>query len=211
MLMSELRSNIVKWFKRVESSETFDHQSHLAISTVEITVSLLIFGVLCGCVLQTRDMIQQNQARALMDKASQIQAGVIAYKDTHQVWPGSQSSTSDHPQSDHSQSDTYRSEAVIIEHLYEAGYLTNIPITYSDHPECHDGVCLENGFGDWLTVNSSAEGYEINLGELPTRVFHLMDERFDDGVIHSGAIRARSLSGQEQCVDSTCLYTVSIK
>lgn len=167
-----------------------DHPE-LGISVFETSVLLLVVGIACGVFFKGREMVHHAQASALMDRVTEVQAAWYAFNDRFGAAPGDSAPNGN----GNGQIDTAVESANLWSHLFQAGYLTQVPIEGGAF--CTDTACLSNGFGGYMQVRWDGNNHQLHTGMgIPVQILAALDTRYDDGLPLSGMVQ---VSDSNQC------------
>jgi prepilin-type N-terminal cleavage/methylation domain-containing protein len=189
-------------------------------SLVEIAIVLVIIGLLVGGILKGQEMINSARVRNLADMTSAIQSAYFGFIDRYHRVPGDWERSAaeagigvpivgggndngrlDNPPG----ASVYDEASALWEHVSKAGFLQgNFVGTPGVEPNLDNNLAPLNAFNGVVTIGrtpdyigTSPVRLHVVIGRnVPVHIIQELDIKMDDGVPHTGIIRATVAEGE---------------
>ena len=167
----------------------FDYRcySQRGFTLVEMSIVLVIIGLLLGGVLKGRTFIESAKQRALIDEARSLVASVISYQEKYGSYPG------DHMASDvwdtarnGNQDGAIQEWNLALQHLALAGFITGTFNGVDDRLQHTYGGYAYVGFQN---IRDYGAANLLRFDNLPRSAAKALDDALDDGVPDTGVVR----------------------
>ncbi len=162
---------------------------------VEISIVLVIIGLLIGGVLKGQSIIRNAQTKRIVQSADELRAAIYTFYDRYGVFPGDESNTAIPLNDTHEGTTNGRisggESAMLFEDLTLEGIINgHFDGAGNDSYPIHafGGIYLAS----WVNPGGtpSRPGHYIRYDNLPWEVAREIDTKYDDGVYNTGSIRA---------------------
>lgn len=196
---------------------------------IEITIVLVIIGLLLGGVLKGQELLVQARIRNVINDLNGAAGALYAYQDRYRTLPGDDKgaaarwSGTTSGNGDGSLCGTYNGIATAVsgsgiacaggtttddsllvwQHLRSAGFIAGTG-TSSEVPQ--------NAVGGVTGFQNSAfalSGTVVCTSNLPARIAAAIDAQLDDGILNSGNLRGAAQSGLNPAADATAASGVA--
>lgn len=179
---------------------------------IEISIVLVIVGLILGGVLKGQSLIDSARVRSVVNDINGIRAAWYGFQDRFHALPGDYPSASTTIATDASDGDgdgnidTKQEIASVWRHLAEAGFISGAfdgssdGVGNLDDTECRTDSCPQNPFYGFykITASKKASGVANSSnefftgGRIPSSVLFQVDNKIDDGKATSGLFRVHA-------------------
>jgi prepilin-type N-terminal cleavage/methylation domain-containing protein len=179
-------------------------------SLIEISIVLVIVGLLLGAVLRGQSLIESARVRNVINQQESIKTAFFAFQDRFRALPGDYALASTNipgiPQWGNGNGDGEikgPESTIVWLHLSRAGFLTGAYAMASVDEVPGQANTPANAFGGLVLLANDAEflaaaGPRLNLktgGKVPSTVLAEIDRKTDDGNPSTGLFRATGPAG----------------
>ncbi len=185
------------------------YQTQRGFSLIEISIVLVIIGLLLGGVLKGTELIENSKVRKAVSQFNGTSAAFYAYQDRYNRLPGDDGTLADIQARGNSWANVTqagnRNGIILVrqnwtfigagegdnfwQHLRAAGFVTGDPssATASSLPQ--------NAFGGVIGLNSDLmggglTGLKVCMSQVPGKAAVSIDSQLDDGLPNTGRVRA---------------------
>ncbi len=188
-------------------------------SLVEVAIVLVIIGLLLGGILKGQEMINSAKVRNLADVSSAVQTAYYGFIDRYRNVPGDWNPTAasiaigvpmagggnDNGRLDNPPGAALYDEAnALWEQVSKAGFIQGAYLgTPSTEPNTTNNLAPLNAFNNVVTIGRTQDYEGVNALRLhvvvgrgvPVSIMRELDVKLDDGVPHTGSVRATAADG----------------
>jgi len=180
---------------------------------VEISLVLVVIGLILSGVLKGQALIDNARARAMASQIQNISAAWYGFIDRYRAMPGDFQAANTRISDAMGTGDgngrinTAAEAAQVWQHLSESGFVSG---SYDGNggtsgalgdTDCANTTCPQNPFGGFMKVVSTDGGngrLHLSTGDkIPARILMQLDIQLDDGNADAGNFRAAANAGAE--------------
>lgn len=162
---------------------------------VELSIVLVIVGLLIGGVLKGKGMIESTKVKRVKSDIDSIVTAVYTYQDRFNALPG-----------DDNVARTIGTVTTVAgdgDGLMEAGealqswraFIAMGVISGNAAATTEALIAKKSPYGDQYLIRTDATGHNIQSDNIPNDAIRQLDEKFDDGINTSGDIRSDIVYG----------------
>ncbi len=187
-------------------------QSQKGFTLVEISIVLVIVGLILGGVLKGQALIESARVRSIINDISGIRTAWYAFQDRFQSIPGDYPEASTHISASVKDGDgdgnidSKQEIANVWQHLSATGFISgqfdgsDASVGTLDDSECSASTCPQNPYYGYykITYTKKGEGTsgasnELYIGgKIPSSVLFEIDKKLDDGSPSKGLFRVHT-------------------
>lgn len=170
---------------------------------IEISIVLVIIGLLLGGVLKGKSMIDNAKYKSLKGEINAYSTALYSFQDTYKAFPGDFLKASTELNANakngsgngtisggHCNTDNEES-CLVFSHLRYADLISG------DRTQVGIGARPNHAYGGlipgiWFSVYNGVQGHWIELSTIPVHIIQRLDKDLDDGVANTGNIYCSS-------------------
>lgn len=185
------------------------YQRVQGFTLVELSIVLIIIGLILGGVFKGQSLIDSARVRSLSTEVSGIRTAWFSFQERYRSIPGdfasarTQIDSSAVPGNGNGRVDDSQERASVWQQLALAGFITGnydgaqLAVGSATDLECGPQTCPQNPFNGFYKISYSAQAveskspaHEIYTGDqIPVNILSQLDVRLDDGRANSGRFR----------------------
>lgn len=184
------------------NKKAYKHQ-HQGFTLIEISIVLVIIGLLLGGVFKGQELIVQGRIKSIANDFNGIATAFYSYQERYRALPGDDknaasrwASVTPTPVSGNGNAilDNDAEKSQVWSHLRAAGFLTGS----GSEPPLH----AENAAFSVIDNASGLTGLSICASNVSGKVANAIDSQLDDGIANQGSVRAYSDSSGQTAISA---------
>lgn len=197
-------------------------QQQSGFTLIEISIVLVIIGLILGGALKGQELIQTAKVRSSINQIDGVKAAYYAFQDRYRALPGDYSRAEDNlpnPPATSTIADGNGNgqiagaaeEGQLWAQLGVAGFLTGSfsGVGSADDYNCPDTICLPNAFSGTMhiafggqAIGTNGNSHELFSGRrMPVGIIAEIDRKIDDGSPSGGIFQASQNGTFGACID----------
>ncbi len=164
---------------------------------VELSIVLVIVGLLIGGVLKGKGMIESTKLKRVKSDIDSIVAATYTYQDRFNALPGDDNvARTVSPSITTVAGNGNGAIGDAVEALQAWRAFIGLGVVSGNAGAATEAlIAKKSPFGNIYTLRTDATGHNIQSGNIPNNMIQQLDEKYDDGVQTTGDIRSNTAYG----------------